>query len=317
MAGGLQAAIAQLFESAPGKKAKGMQYGGAVGGSLAPLTGQGQTRYLPGMGQSPGRATPSGGQWGAGTRQMLGRYGIGGMGDLLGRGGGRQPDLAAMYENRRTPIGGRRALRQMMPYTGAWEPPTATQQSAWGAPAAAQRGMAIAGDRGGYMPQQRWRPVGPAAGAAFSPTRLYKPLMAQEGAAVTNPRDIYGRQHGWQSQPQEATPEPAAAPTATPTLPAELMNLPFMQSLMGGQQGSLLQRMEGTAQPFGPDIRMPNWQGMNYYDYLRKPEFNQQMLQAIASAFGMPPEQAVEQMRRSTGMAYGTPMQRGFVPHVR
>ena len=72
--------------------------------------------------------------------------------------------------------------------------------------------------------------------------------------------------------------------------------------------------MEGTAQPFGADVRMPNWQAMNYYKYLKNPEYAQQMTQNIASAFGMPPEQAIEQSRRATGLAYGTPLQRGFVP---
>lgn len=124
--------------------------------------------------------------------------------------------------------------------------------------------------------------------------------------------------YGWQPK-TTPTPKPApAAPTTpastTPTLPAELMNLPFLQRLMAGRRTSLLQSMVGTAQPFGEGVEMPDWQRMNYYDYLKTPEYSQQMTQAIASAFGMPPEQALEQSRRSTGMAYGTPLQRGFVP---
>ena len=72
--------------------------------------------------------------------------------------------------------------------------------------------------------------------------------------------------------------------------------------------------MEGTTQPFGPNVRMPNWQAMNYYDYLKEPQYVQEMTQGIADIFGMPPEQAIEQSRRATGLAYGTPLQRGFVP---
>jgi len=148
------------------------------------------------------------------------------------------------------------------------------------------------------------------------------------GASEANRRRLMGMQYGgevegnghlpygWQPKPKP-TPKPAVPPatpaSANPTLPIELMNLPFLQRLMGGRRTSLLQTMAGTAQPFGAGVEMPNWQGMNYYDYLKNPEYQQQMTQAIASAFGMPPEQAIEQSRRATGVAYGTPLQRGFV----
>jgi len=126
--------------------------------------------------------------------------------------------------------------------------------------------------------------------------------------------------------PSVATPAATAASTpaattsatgAAATLPAEFMNIPFIQQLMAGTRGSALQRMTGTAQPFGPGVSMPNWQGTNYYEYLKRPDYQQQMVQAIASAFGMPPEQAVEQMRRATLMSLGSPISGQYIPGMR
>lgn len=146
-----------------------------------------------------------------------------------------------------------------------------------------------------------------------APTRQ---LRQQPGTNLSQSRWSAG-QRRW--IPKQGSPVFAAQEGATvePTLPAEFLDIPFIRDLMRGQGTSILQRMVGTAEPFGPGVGMPNWQAMNYYDYLKRPEWQQGMTQGIASAFGMPPEQAIEQSRRATGKTLGAPMQRGFVPTMR
>jgi hypothetical protein len=144
-----------------------------------------------------------------------------------------------------------------------------------------------------------------------------RPIFAAQGGATFGRGGGFGKiGFGGAGFGSAKATQPSAEPTA-PTLPAEFMQIPFLRDLMGGKRTSLLQQMIGTTQPFGEGVQMPNWQGMNYYDYLKDPQYQQQMLQAIASAFGMPPEQAVEQMRRATGITLGTPLERGFVPTMR
>jgi hypothetical protein len=133
-----------------------------------------------------------------------------------------------------------------------------------------------------------------------------------KGGATITPMEKYRREvSGIRAMAGGATT------TAAPTLPAEFMNLPFLQSLLSGQRGSQYQKMTGTAQPFGAGVGMPNWQGMNYYEYMKRPDWQRQMTQGISSAFGMPPEQMEEQSKRATLNTLGNPVSSQYVAGVR
>jgi len=188
-------------------------------------------------------------------------------------------------------------------------------------PQGAQGGMSTIPLRGGS--RSMWRQRSPAPRIERTPGTQGTPMPGYHPRAPIARSPVSGPYKTAETAGQPVpTPGGGAAGggevgAAGPNLPVEFMNIPFIRELFGGGGNSLLQQMVGTAEPFGPDVAMPNWQAMNYYDYMKKPGYVQDMLKAIASAFGMPEEQAIEQGRRATGLAYGSPLARGFVPGVR